>query len=117
MMNFVKSLIVITIMITISCKTDTKKEAETVQTNTKVDSISNKSQPNETSNLISKLEGVWKRVSYPYGIIQIQNDEVKFMAGEGTVELSKFEKFKLSETCKNWNANKTTEDPATFLIT
>lgn len=117
MMNFIKSFIVLSIVITVSCKTDTKKEAETVQTNTKMDSISNESQPNETLNHVSNFEGVWKRVSYPYGIIQIQNDEVKFDAGEGTVELLKFEKFKLSETCEKWNANKTIEDPTSFLIT
>jgi len=48
-----------------------------------------------------KLQGTWKRQSYPNGTIEFKGKQVKFTTGEGNANPPKFQNFKLTARCSS----------------
>jgi len=51
---------------------------------------------NEHKQLLTNLQGEWKRTTYPFGTVEFEDRKVKLTEGEGLVEPSQFEQFELS---------------------
>jgi len=77
----------------ISCNSKKPKSIEN-------DKIENTSiEKDDFSQYVEQLQGEWKRVSYPYGIIEFKDRQVKFADGEGSEETPQFQDYFLSKTC------------------
>lgn len=53
------------------------------------------------SEYIQKLQGTWKRQSYPFGTIEFKKNQVKFTEGEGSSQPPEFKNFDLIENCNS----------------
>jgi len=88
-----KYLFTILILILISCNSKKSKSIETDEIETTYIETDNLSQYEK------QLQGLWKRVSYPYGIIEFKDKQVKFIDGEGSAETPQFKDYFISKTC------------------
>ncbi len=70
-----------------------------------------------TEEYLQKLQGSWKRQSYPYGTIEFKNNQVRFNTGEGSAELPQFIKFELVKNCPNSKTNINVNDYDFYVFT
>jgi len=88
-----KYLFTILIPIFISCNSKKPKNIDS-------DKIENTSiEKDDFSQYVEQLQGKWKRESYPYGIIEFKDKQIKFIDGEGSAETPQFKDYFISKTC------------------
>ncbi|MEL6721552.1 MAG: hypothetical protein AAFP82_22835, partial [Bacteroidota bacterium] len=51
--------------------------------------------------LITDLQGKWKRTTYPFGGVEFKGETVQFIEEEGSTAVPKFEKFVISNQCNS----------------
>lgn len=87
--------------ILISCKE--VKELEPVTENPELDTknstgVENKILLFDQNSLIRELQANWRETEYPFRVVVFQDSQVKFIE-EGIVEVSRFQKYKISGNC------------------
>jgi len=83
------NLLIFAVLLLMSCGGDRQ-----TSTQNKTSSI-----PNGYQKMITSLQGNWERTVYPFGGAEFKGEQVKFMEGEGSKTIPKFEKFALSNQC------------------
>ena len=83
------NFLIFIILLLVSCggETQTSNQANT------------SSLPNGYKKMVADLQGSWERTTYPFGGIEFQGEQVKFMEGEGSTTTPTFEKFTISNQC------------------
>jgi len=88
------AFILLMLTLLLSCKEKENNESISNQNNsqTKEIQIENDSPSIDTTEIIKKLQGMWKEAEYPYRRAQFRNSTVKFVE-EGVPENPAFKKF------------------------
>ena len=104
-MRILNVLVIFWLSFMLACNPSSeKKEPITLDKEQKVQKEQNENE--KYTELKNKLQGVWKRTDYPFGIVTIIDSKIKNDVGEGQLKAPNFTSFKIVDTCSDVIVNK-----------